>query len=221
MKIGYLYYDLLNLFGENANFRMITKCLDDMNIEYSSFLISGADHIKFSDFDFIYIGFGTERNIEIAFNKLKKYRDDIKEYIESGKILLATGNSIELFSKDYLDILDYNVNFSKKRFLKEPILEFGEINKPLIGIFNQINTITNANLFKVARDYIHEYEGFKYKNFYGTYLIGPILVRNPEFLKFIIKILTNQECTSDLTTFEQAYDNYTTTIDNISELKKS
>ena len=32
-------------------------------------------------------------------------------------------------------------------------------------------------------------DGIKYNNFYGTTLIGPLLVRNPEFLKEFIKEL--------------------------------
>lgn len=214
MKIGYLYYDLLNLYGENANFRMITNSLTEMGVNHESVLISGEDDIDFDSFDFIYIGFGTEKNLEVAFEKLKKYKNALKKYIESNKILLATGNSIELFSKDYLDILDYNVNFGEKRFLKEPILEFDLINKPLIGIYNQINTINNENLFRVKRGYDHEFEGFNYKNFYGTYLIGPILVRNPEFLKFILLKLVSK-ADMDLSVYETAFENYITKIDII------
>ena len=35
----------------------------------------------------------------------------------------------------------------------------------------------------------NEFEGIHYKNFYGTYLIGPLLVRNPNFFKEFFKQL--------------------------------
>ena len=35
-------------------------------------------------------------------------------------------------------------------------------------------------------------EGYNYKNFYGTYLIGPFLVFNPYFMKHIKSILNDE-----------------------------
>ena len=36
-------------------------------------------------------------------------------------------------------------------------------------------------------------EGILYKNFYGTYIIGPILARNPMFLEHFIKELVTSK----------------------------
>ena len=46
---------------------------------------------------------------------------------------------------------------------------------------DEITNNTKNNLFKG--------EGIKYKNFYGTYTLGPILSRNPEFLEYFLKEL--------------------------------
>lgn len=56
----------------------------------------------------------------------------------------------------------------------------------------------NTPLFKIewqsGKNLSNESEGILYKNLFGTHLIGPILVRNPEFLKLIIqKICTNKD----------------------------
>ena len=36
------------------------------------------------------------------------------------------------------------------------------------------------------------YEGINNNNFYGTYLLGPLLIRNPYFLEHLVKCITDQ-----------------------------
>ena len=38
-----------------------------------------------------------------------------------------------------------------------------------------------------------KYEGIFYKNFYGTYILGPFLILNPYFVKYILKSLGVEE----------------------------
>ncbi len=40
--------------------------------------------------------------------------------------------------------------------------------------------------FGVGENEKNDYEGVKYKNFYGTHLSGPLLVRNPEILQKLV-----------------------------------
>ena len=37
--------------------------------------------------------------------------------------------------------------------------------------------------FGIGENENNDYEGVKYKNFFGTHISGPVLVRNPEFLQ--------------------------------------
>jgi CobQ-like glutamine amidotransferase family enzyme len=41
--------------------------------------------------------------------------------------------------------------------------------------------------FGIGENNKNDYEGVKFKNFFGTYVIGPILVRNPELLNKIVE----------------------------------
>ena len=67
---------------------------------------------------------------------------------------------------------------------------------PIIGFQNRKYVIQNDSnhLFKVISGYgdnlKSEYEGVKYNNFYGTYLIGPLLIRNPHFTDLLIADIT-------------------------------
>ncbi len=40
--------------------------------------------------------------------------------------------------------------------------------------------------FGIGENENNDYEGVKYKEFYGTHLSGPVLVKNPEFLQKIV-----------------------------------
>ena len=192
--IGHLYYDLMNLYGENGNIKSIKYLLESQKIKVIIDNISLNDNIDFNKYDLIVIGCGTYNNLKLSLNHLKKYKKDINEYIESNKFILATGNSIELFGQkideiEALKIFNYNSKKLDKRIVGDCITTTNLIKTKIIGFQNResyIDEITN-NLFK-DKDI-----GIKYKNFYGTYLLGPILIRNPEFAKYFVNELIKRK----------------------------
>ena len=240
IKIGYLYYDLLNLYGENGNIKALKCLLDKLNINNEIHFLTVGDKIDFTKFDLIYIGAGTENNLKIALKDLLKYKDDLKKYIDSNKFLLATGNSIDLFGKyitinnkklKCLNLFHYRVRYEKFRMIDESIFNCDFLDKPIIGFQNQYSILEeNKNpLFKVIKG-IGSFpnstkEGISYNNFYGTYLIGPILVRNPHFLEYLTKkIILSKDSKYKFKKFplKEEYKAYETFINNFynEELKK-
>ena len=202
INILHLYYDLLNLYGENGNIKALKNHLEEQNVKVNIEFLTINDKIDFKRYDFVYIGAGTEKNLNLALKDLIKYKKSIKEYIESNKFFLATGNSIVLFGKSLkeantvhkcLNIFDYESVEEDFRMVDQAVFNMPLIKTKIIGFQNQSYTTRNIKnpLFEVIRgigSYPNsEYEGLHYKNFYGTYLIGPLLVRNPSFLSFIIK----------------------------------
>lgn len=210
MKIAYLYYDLLNLYGESGNIKMIDKVLTDNKIKHKILYVSLEDKLKFDEYDLVYIGSGTEKNQEIALNNLMNYKKDIKKYIKDNKFFLATGNSIDLFGKfikrnkkyNALGIFDYHVETGTRRMADIHI----ESNIGIKDIYGFINT---DSYIKNNSNELFNSESIKYKNFYGTYILGPILVRNPEFCKYFINSLVGKELSYDLESEIYAYDRYT------------
>ena len=85
ITIGYLYYDLLNLYGENGNIKALKKQLEDQGINVTIKFLTIDDDLDFNKYDFVYIGAGTENNQKIALKHLIKYKNDIKKYIEDNK----------------------------------------------------------------------------------------------------------------------------------------
>lgn len=207
INILHLYYDLLNLYGEIGNIKALVNSLEQENIKVTVDKLSINDNIDFDKYDFIYMGSGTEENQMIVLEDIIKYKNQIKKYIDRDKFFLATGNSYELFGKSIYDekkhislgIFDYNASKSNNRLVGDTIVKCDFINAPIIGFQNQSGIIKdNSNpMFKVISG-IGSFngstcEGINYNNFYGTYLLGPILVRNPEFHKYIVeKLIKNK-----------------------------
>lgn len=196
--IAHLYYDLLNLYGENGNIKALAKQIEEQGIKVEIKNLSLEDEFNFETYDIVYLGTGTKNNQNLALNHLFKYKKEIKKYIDDNKFLIATGNAYELFGKKIdedkaLNIFPYETQKQSRRKVAESIFKCNLVNEYIIGFQNQESVITNNenNLFEVTKGIANlpnnTHEGYKYNNFYGTYLIGPLFIRNPHFLKYMVK----------------------------------
>lgn len=192
IKVLHLYYDLLNMYGENGNVMALIKALEMQDLKVIVDFKSLGDDINIMDYDFIYIGTGDDETINLALNDLAKYSNDLVKYIEDNRYILATGNALDLFGK--LNILNYKVKQIDFRIIGEQIYNYDIINKKVIGFQNRDTIIYDSKedkLFDVIKgtgyDPNIDIEGIRKNNFFGTYLLGPILIRNPYFLEYIVK----------------------------------
>lgn len=203
IKIAHLYYDLMNLYGDNGNIKALKYQLEKQGLKVSVDFITINDKIDFNKYDLIYIGPGTYNNQKLVLKDLLKYKKEIKNFIESNKILIATGNALELFGSSIktlngkkikaLNLFCFDCEEVDLRLVSETIAYNSNFKKAIIGFQNQNSIIKNLSTpwFQIKQgigsDVNSNIEGINYKNFYGTYLIGPILVRNTELLEFICK----------------------------------
>ena len=138
----------------------------------------------------------------MALDALFKYKKEINQLLLNNKFFIATGNSIELFGKCIklesntiatLDIFSYETQRTKKRLVSECVFHYDEIQDKVLGFQNHQGNIYGISypLFTIEKGYSSEpcskYEGFRINNFFGTYLLGPLLVRNPKLLEKICK----------------------------------
>ena len=190
ITIGFLYYDLLNLYGDEGNIKALKYHLEEQDVKVEIKCMTIGDEKNFDDVDFLYIGCGTEHNILTALDDLKKDKDKIEKYLKDGKILLSTGNSVELFGNyliinkkiKALGIMDY-VCMHQDRIVKDVKVKTDLVEDEIIGFENHNgkNISTNDDIFN---------EG----TFYGTYIVGPILVRNPKLCsKLVHRLIDSKE----------------------------
>lgn len=198
VKLLHLYYDLLNMYGENGNIVALVKALEEQRIKVIVDFKSIDDDINFNDYDFIYVGTGNDEDYNLALNDLKKYKKELKKYIDSNKVLLATGNSLDLFAE--LNILDFKIKKIDFRIIGEQIYKTNIIDKTIIGFQNRDTVIKDNKenkLFDVIKGTGYEpninIEGINKNNFYGTYLLGPLLIRNPYLLEYFVKLILDSK----------------------------
>ena len=196
IKVLHLYYDLLNLYGEQGNILALKRAFKNQNVEIEVDYLSVQDKIDFKKYDLVYLGSGSAENLLIALEDIKRHKKELKKYIESKKVLLATGNSYLLFGQkinnlEALGIFDYYA-VSSEKMAQESLMELYQ-EKDIIGFQNREFIVNNKrnHLFKVKEGLCDnlksEYEGYHEYNFYGTFVIGPILIRNPHFTNKLVK----------------------------------
>jgi len=219
IKIAHLYYDLLNLYGEQGNVLALKKALTNQGVKVEVYPLTISDKINFNKYDIFYLGNGSKENILLVNDDIKNYNKEIKSAIKKGKYIIATGNGYELFGDffeidnqkyDALKIFNYSTKEKNKRLVGDCFMEFKDLAM-IIGFQNhQTETIIKENhLFKTIKGASLNYEGYHENNFYGTHMIGPLLIRNPQFTDYIVKNIVGknyQEREKDIQ--DKAYDEY-------------
>ena len=200
--IEILFPEFCNLYGDISNMKYLQKCIPEANFIETNFGEEPA-FVK-NDVDLIYMGPMTEKMQEKVIEKLKPYKQRIEELIEKNTVFLITGNAIEIFGKyienedgskiESLGIFDI---YSKRNMMKRH-------NSNFIGKYEDIEIVGFKSQFTQSygnneENYFSKVEkgkglnpesileGIQKNNFIATYLIGPILILNPEFTKKILE----------------------------------
>lgn len=239
IKILYLYHDLMNLYGDNGTIRFLERCLKDQgqDVEVTRKTV-GDDLNDLLDYDMIYIGSSTETNRNVCLEHLYQYRDLLHQAHDSFKLFLCTGNSYELFGKSIdglydfhhegIGLFDFTVTENpEKRYTADVIVQAvpnDMFEEKCVGFINKCSSISNCStpLFKITGkvgETNSEYDGVIARNFFGTQLIGPVLVKNPAFARYFIKTLLISKgiYTYKDVRYENAEKAYQTTITELSK----
>ncbi|MCL2425991.1 MAG: hypothetical protein FWD05_06610 [Oscillospiraceae bacterium] len=209
IKLLHLYHDLMNLYGDWANVAILEHSLTVGGCDVLVDKKSVGDDINFDSYDFIYIGSGTERSQLACVRDLKQYRKQLIGCIEAEVPVLATGNSHELFGKaitdsngakhEMLGLLDFETVQLNTRVTGDCVCKVSFLTDKLIGFINRAGGSQNGDVErpfliepKEGASFKASGEGIRYKNLLGTYLTGPLLVRNPPLLRYFANLITDE-----------------------------
>ncbi|MBE6835493.1 MAG: hypothetical protein E7515_04500 [Ruminococcaceae bacterium] len=204
MTVEFLYPALANLYGEAVEMKYIEKCLPDAEIVKTK--VNEEPYFVKNDVDLIYMGPMTERGQEIVIEKLSPFKERLEQLISENKVFLIIGNALEIFG-DYIENEDgtkikalgiFNTYAKRKMMNRYNSLYFGELDGiKIVGFKAQFSHSYGENesegLFNTLRgDGLHpgsKFEGLRRNNFFGTYLLGPLLILNPDFTKYLLSLL--------------------------------
>ena len=199
IKIAHLYYDIMNLYGENGNILALEKFITKQGVDVQTDNLSIGDKLNFEEYDLYYLGAGSEENELFVLDDLMKYKKEIVEAVENGKIFLVTGNAMELFGSKIvvpghddipgLALFNYDAVYKSGRQVGEITYEFEELEvfkgRHIIGFRNTNSNIVNNN---GVRPFGFQ-DNARLNNFFTMNFVGPLLIRNPYFTDYLLKIL--------------------------------
>lgn len=212
-RIEVLYPEVCNFFGNMYNIKYLEQSEKTLEIIYTP--LTKEPKFVTEEIDMIYMAPMTEKTQELVIEKLKPFTDRIKELINQNKIFLIIGNAIEVFGKyienengEKIEALNITPLYAKRDMMhRYNSLFLGELEQKekepikIVGFKSQFAMSYGENsenyVFKAVRgpgiNEKSKFEGIRINNFIGTYVLGPILVLNPLFTKYLLELLGIKE----------------------------
>ncbi len=201
MQIEILYPEICNLFGDTGNMRYLRRCLPEAHF-IETRLCDEPLFVKEAP-SLIYMGSMTEKSQCRVIERLLPYRERIANLIDGGTCFLFTGNSMEVLGES-IESKDEKLEglgifkIRAKRDMKN------RLNSLFLGKFEEMDIVGFHSRFSTAESEEQGFaevirgcgtnagaktEGVRKNNFFGTYLLGPILVLNPDFTRYLLKLM--------------------------------
>jgi CobQ-like glutamine amidotransferase family enzyme len=204
MKIEILYPEICYLFGDLMNIEYLHRCLPEAELIKTS--LKAPPAFASGGVDMVCLCSMTEKAQELAAEALRPYQGKLEELINSGTVFLVTGNAMEVFGR-YIE----NEDGSKLKMLgmfdlyaKRSMMN--RYNSLYLGKFEDIDIVGFKSQFAhsygesgaeglfetvrgAGRNPQVKPEGIRKNNFMATYLLGPLLILNPPFTKYIMQLL--------------------------------
>lgn len=203
LTILHLYPDCMSLYGEYANVMVLRRHLEAMGVTVTVKTALFEDEPDFEHADFIYMGAGTERTQKAALTALSAHRTAFKAAVDRGAIVLFTGNAMEILGLSMIDaagktwpglgLADFATVETDQRTPEDVIAHTSLWESPVVGFMNKCSVTEDAHaLFdKLSLGFGNEEEkgpeGYASSNVFATHITGPVLVKNPDFVDFLIK----------------------------------
>ncbi len=204
MKIEVLFPEFCNLYGDTQNMRYLKQCMPEA--EFIETSLAEEPVFAKEKVDLIYLGPMKERTQEKVIKKLLPYKERIQELIENNTIFLFTGNALEVLG-EYIENEDgskieavgiFDVHAKRDMLNRYNGMVLGEVeNIEIVGFKATFSFLYGNNEDKyffetqkgIGLNKESKLEGIRKNNFIGTYIIGPILIINPLFTKYLMKLM--------------------------------
>lgn len=206
LNILHLYPDLMSLYGEYANLRVLCRHLAVMDVQAAVRAVQLEDTPDFDKADMIYMGAGTERAQKAALTALSGCAGALRDAAARGTVVLFTGNAMETLGASVTDaagkiwpglgLASYTTRETQKRVPVDVIAKPVLWDAAAVGFMNKCSTtsgITEPLFSELAMGFGNDAErgaeGYVSGNVFATHLTGPVLAKNPAFTDLIIRRL--------------------------------
>lgn len=205
MKIEILFPDLCCLYGDKGNTKFLQQCLPDAEFIFTG--LNSKPAFLTEEIDLCCMYSMSEKSQEVILDRLMPCKEEITAACREGKTLfLLLGNAMELFGQDItredgskvacLGAFDtHTLRHAPDRF--NTLIQASFEGMTLLGYTSRF-----ADTFGITQDMAlcqvqigsgsdpkTKLEGIRSGRVIATYLLGPLLVANPDFTKWLLQQL--------------------------------
>lgn len=203
LTIGYLYPDLMNIYGDLGNIIALKKRAEWRGIKVEIKNISIGDKLATKDCDIFFFGGGQDQAQERVAKDLQKKAKVLKDEVEQGIPLLAICGGYQLLGEYYqpskgsklpgIGIFPAYTVAGDKRMIGNIVIN-GELGS-FVGFENHSGKTylkSGAKPLGTVKSGFGNNgedgsEGIVYKNAIGCYMHGSLLPKNPTLTDWLIK----------------------------------
>ncbi len=235
LKIIHLYPESMSLYGEYANITVLKRHLEYAGTEVEVSHHTFEDRKISGHADMIYMGAGTERMQKAVLESLSG--EEIGNAAAEGSLVFFTGNAMETLGASVTDaegrlwkglgIADFVTVEGEKRINGDVIACSELLGEPAVGFMNKCSVtkgvkkpLFNRLLMGFGNEEELGAEGFRDENIIATHLTGPVLVKNPAFLKLITEALLKNKGIKDAPAYKELPHERKSYEVTLSELRK-
>jgi len=200
LRIVHLFPDLLNLYGDGGNVRVLERRCEWRGIPVEVVHVGDAAQADLAQADIVFMGGGPDREQRVASAHLLQMRDALRDYVEDDGVLLAICGGFQILGTQWyigdetiegLGLIDCRtLRTDGPRLIDNIVLESSLAGRPVVGYENHAGrTYLGAGLEPFGRvvspmghgnNDTDKADGVLYRNVLGTYLHGPLLGKKPE-----------------------------------------
>lgn len=210
LRIGHLYPELLNLYGDRGNILILRRRAEWRGIEVEITRISLGDRLDSHAYDLFFLGGGPDQEQGVASKDLLHKGPYLREAVEGGAALLAICGGYQLLGRYYrtatgeilpgVGIFPVYTEAGNTRLKGNIAIEVGGLSesRPVVGFENHAGrTFLEGDehswplgqvIFGFGNNGIDGTEGCIYRKAIGTYLHGPLLAKNPHLADHILTL---------------------------------
>ena len=198
MTVEILYPELCNLYGDRGNMDYLKHCL---TAEFRETPLGEEPWFASHEVDMLFLCSMTERSQERIIAALAPYKERLQEMMDAGKLFLLTGNAMEIFGR-YIETAEGEriaglglLDCTARRIIPKRAnsLFLGEFEgEKIVGYTSRFSHLSTElpPLFRVEKGLGRQpecrEEGIRVGGVLGTYLLGPLLVLNPPFTRWLL-----------------------------------
>lgn len=209
LVIGWLYPELMNIYGDRGNVTVLQKRCEWRNIQTEVLRLDvGFKENELEKCDIILMGGAQDKQQEAVAKDLLAKSERLRGVIEKGISGIYVCGAYQMLGNYYkeangnkikgLGIFDFYTESpeqNSKRLIGNIVTYSEKLNYRLIGFENHGGRTYLGKkvepLGKVVKGFgnngVDKTEGIFYKNSIGTYLHGPLLPKNPLLTDYLIK----------------------------------